>query len=108
MAGVAERDLGDRELALDAVEGVPAVADPVGPGDELLAATGVDRGVGGEAGEDLTAPASPRPQRAADLDDIELVEVGGERVCLTGGQRRHGAHASGRARLWVSCPRRPP
>ena len=89
MAGVVPRGLRQRELLRGAVEGVGAVADPVRPRHQHLAASGGRHPVLGEALHEVAPVVRQRAERGTALGDHRAVAAVGEQVLVAAGAGRH-------------------
>jgi hypothetical protein len=78
--GVAFLGLAQRRLMLFAFPGVPAVAQPVGPGDQRLATGAGGHLVLGVPVEELTPVGDVGPQPSTDFDDGDAVVAMHDRV----------------------------
>ena len=74
---------------VDALEGVAAVPDPVGPGQQLLTASAVDDLVGGESTDHVAVLHRVRAQGCAHLGDDRATRPPGRDLVLVSG-RVHG------------------
>lgn len=82
-------DLVDRHLVVDAVEGVSAVPDAVGPGEQLAPHRSARRLVFGEGPQHLLPLVGEAAQRRTHLGDDGRVRSGLDAVLLAGRQDVH-------------------
>ncbi len=101
VAGVAPGDLGEWQLVLPTVEGVPPGRDPVRPGQQQLAPARARLDVLRETGDDVASVVRQGPERGPALGDNGLVVACSDRELVPAGRQGHGSTLS---ENWVHGP----